>query len=340
MNEKKQEAVSPDAAKAKKIPRIMFDYEAFLSTFPIPGGAGAHAGLYRLGILGYRAGIKEERVIADVTAKLDEYYAAKKARRIVSPEEIAQGIHAGLVRAVEERNGLVPPVERRTAPKLNRDAFNKIVMAGRGITVDDIMAKSPVPLNFPDWEAGWRTLEALYDPTDNLYIGESDGYAAPGRNIFPAGEWIETLKKDKPAYPFIIPNPLSGQEAPTKDGMGVTFRGDRNVVKFRHAVAEMDGESVEDQLAFWSFAALPVRALILSGGKSVHAWVDVDCKDVLEWELEVEGDLFPNYLVPLGCDPACRNESRISRLPGHFRADKGAVQKLIWLSPEGKAVCE
>jgi hypothetical protein len=125
-----------------------------------------------------------------------------------------------------------------------------------------------------------------------------------------------------------------------KDGSGTTLRGDGCVACFRHAVVEMDGASLEDQLAFWSWAALPVRALILSGGKSIHGWVDVGCSGALEWGLEVSGRLFPEYLIPLGCDPACSNAARVSRLPGHLRADKGAVQKLIWLSLEGRAVCE
>ena len=89
---------------------------------------------------------------------------------------------------------------------------------------------------------------------------------------------------------------------------------------------------------------LPVRALILSAGKSIHAWVDVDCADAAEWEREVNGVLFPKFLVPLGCDPSCRNRSRLSRMPGYTRpADSkspGGMQRLIWLSPEGKAVCE
>jgi hypothetical protein len=39
-------------------------------------------------------------------------------------------------------------------------------------------------------------------------------------------------------------------------------------------------------------------------------------------------------LCPLGCDPACRNESRLSRLPGHFRREKNAWQRLLYLNPD------
>ena len=66
----------------------------------------------------------------------------------------------------------------------------------------------------------------------------------------------------------------------------------------------------------------------------------VDCADAVEWEEGVENHLFPGYLKPLGMDPACKNESRLSRMPGHRRADTGQVQRVLYLAPMGKAVCE
>lgn len=57
-----------------------------------------------------------------------------------------------------------------------------------------------------------------------------------------------------------------------------------------------------------------------------------------QWGELVEARLFGRYLIPLGCDAACRNEARLSRLPGHFRADKGQWQRLLYLSPEGRAI--
>ena len=52
----------------------------------------------------------------------------------------------------------------------------------------------------------------------------------------------------------------------------------------------------------------------------------------------VEGRLFGQYLIPLGCDAACRNEARLSRMPGHFRTEKGRWQKILYLAPEGRAI--
>jgi hypothetical protein len=40
-------------------------------------------------------------------------------------------------------------------------------------------------------------------------------------------------------------------------------------------VAEFDNLSREDQIRFWSAVKLPIVALIDSGGKSTHCWLEV-----------------------------------------------------------------
>jgi hypothetical protein len=57
-----------------------------------------------------------------------------------------------------------------------------------------------------------------------------------------------------------------------------------------------------------------------------------------QWTETVENTVFARWLIPLGCDAACRNEARLSRLPGHYRADKGKWQRLLYLAPEGRAI--
>jgi len=141
--------------------------------------------------------------------------------------------------------------------------------------------------------------------------------------------------------PKIIPNPLTGKPALKKSGEGMTLRGDGNVAAYRFALAEFDSISIEDQLAFWrAVPGLPLAALIHSGKKSLHGWLRVDCASGDEWAKEISGGLFPRYLVPLGMDPACRNPSRLSRMPGHRRADTGIVQRVLYVAPEGKAVAD
>ena len=82
---------------------------------------------------------------------------------------------------------------------------------------------------------------------------------------------------------------------------------------------------------------VPVAALIASGGKSIHAWIRVDCTDRKEWKELVKGRLYRDVFIPLGADPACSNPSRKSRLPGVVRPG-GGWQEILFLNPQGGSV--
>ena len=173
-------------------------------------------------------------------------------------------------------------------------------------------------------------LDSLWRHDEILFMG--DKY---GKDVATAQEWRRRFEAGAPVPPFIMPNPVKPEGGLTLEGKP-SFRCDDAVASFRFAVAEFDGISKEDQLKlWWGFESAPIVALIDSGGKSIHAWLRVDCLDRAAWERDVEQTLFPRVLIPLGCDPACRNESRLSRMPGHFRAEKGAWQRLLYLNPEG-----
>jgi hypothetical protein len=109
-------------------------------------------------------------------------------------------------------------------------------------------------------------------------------------------------------------------------------------------MAEFDTLSREDQIRFWSAVKLPIVALIDSGRRSIHAWIDVQKLATVEtsdqWETEIKGRLYDRLLTPLGVDGACSNPARLSRLPGHYREEKQAWQRLLWLSPEGRSINE
>jgi len=213
---------------------------------------------------------------------------------------------------------------------LTREAF---ILRGDGATEADWHEASPFRL---DWEPGPRDaaalLRVLYRPWEFVFCGERYGGAEDVRT---AAEWIAAFDDGRPVPPHFIPNPLTGREHPLADGK-LSRRGDSAVAGFLYAVAEFDGMDKADQLAFWwGFRTAPIVALIDSGGKSIHAILRVECETRDEWERDIEGQLFPRVLVPLGCDPACRNEAHLSRLPGHYRAEKGAWQRLLYLNPEG-----
>lgn len=201
-----------------------------------------------------------------------------------------------------------------------------------GGTVADWAARSPVKI---DWQPGpadmVAVLRALWRADEFLFAGDKYGKA-----VFPVAKLIRRFERGGTVPPHLIINPLCGQAVPNPKQAGkLSARCDEAVVGFRYAVAEMDDMSREAQLQFWAgFTSAPIAALVDSGGKSIHAWLRVDCPDREAWERDVEQGLFERVLIPFGCDRTCRNESRLSRAPGHYRMEKQAWQRLLYLNPK------
>ena len=185
-------------------------------------------------------------------------------------------------------------------------------------------------------------LETLFKHDDQIWIGDRYDEGIVGTTIRFRDQWISYFRNGGKIPPHIILNPLTGMSAPKKSGDGVTFRGDGNVATYRFCMAEFDRLNREDQIRFWSAIKLPIRALIDSGGKSIHAWIDVSKLSTVEtpaqWQSEIKERLYDRILTPLEVDAACSNPARLSRLPGHYRSEKQAWQRLLWLSPEGRTV--
>lgn len=186
-------------------------------------------------------------------------------------------------------------------------------------------------------------LQSLFNPTDYVFIGDRHEPGIIGKTIRPVSKWLDHLDNGGETAPFIGINPFTGLPAPKESGDGETYRGNNNVSEYRYCMGEFDNLPREDQIRFWTAIKLPIVALIDSGGKSIHAWLDVsklaDVKTKAQWETEIEGRLYDRILAPLGVDKACSNPARLSRLPGHFREEKGNYQKLLWLSSWGQPIC-
>ena len=186
-------------------------------------------------------------------------------------------------------------------------------------------------------------LETLFKPNELIWIGNHDDRGILGETILTRDQWITRFLAGGPTAPHIILNPLSGLPAPKKSGEGTTLRGDGNILTYRHCMAEFDSLNREDQIRFWSTAKLPIVALIDSGGKSIHAWLDVSKLATVttseQWQAQIKNRLYDELLTPLGVDSACSNPARLSRLPGHYRSEKKAYQRILWMSPEGRPIC-
>lgn len=186
----------------------------------------------------------------------------------------------------------------------------------------------------PD-DAGWdqkgeiiRYLEALFESTDIVgyvtEVWERDGKPSPTKGAYDrtAGELIAKLQKctditdvigsmNHQAGAWVRFNPLDGKDV-----------ANANVTDFRYALVESDSMPIEKQYAMMTELNLPIRILVASGGKSLHAITRIDAGSIEEYRKRVD------YLYSVcrkngfDVDIQNKNPSRLSRLPGVYRNGK------------------
>lgn len=168
----------------------------------------------------------------------------------------------------------------------------------------------------------------IYKPTDHVGLAlsfmERDGRTYPAKTNYrrTAGDIIEKLKSgtiesalgkmDRIHGAYIRPNPL--------DGKG---ESDSNVSSFNYCLIECDDANTprERQFALIKALNLPVKFVIWSGGKSLHAITHVDAFSYPQYQERVQKlyqfCLNNNFKI----DTNNKNASRFSRLPGVNRGD-------------------
>ena len=126
-------------------------------------------------------------------------------------------------------------------------------------------------------------------------------------------------------------------------------RLDKNVVTYRNFLFEMDTIDLETQEEIWTKLGAPITSLVYSGGKSYHAIVSLErpverggdaeagigrykaiwerMRDCMDDKIEAMGYECPGESF---FDSACKNPSRLSRVPGK-RRENGNLQKLKFL---------
>jgi len=316
--------IEPHWLKADYNRKAEMRYQAALDSIP-PPGSGCHPALLSVANLGVMAGMSADKITADIRAAIPE------GRRRVPDREILDAVK----KATDEKASLA---ERhlggyalKPKPIVDPVRLRKNIMAKGSPDEADLWDMSPVALYDNPAKDASLLLQTLYQPSDVLFIG-----GIYDKAVRPVADWLHLIDIHGPRWPHIIPNPVDGQLHPTKSD-SQSYRCDAAVCGFPFALAEFDDMPRSAQMQFWSgwIAAdisPPVAALIDSGGKSIHAWLRVERADRESWATWVKDDLFAKWLMPLGVDRACRNESRLSRLPGH-RREGGNVQRLLYLVP-------
>lgn len=313
----------------------MTQYHAALAKIPPPGkGLGCHTSLLSVANYGAIAGVAPTRMYDDIRA------AIPRGNRKIRSREIQDAID----RACTDHTAGPFTLHAKPKPVVRngKDALKQLLAQGKYSDEADLWEASPIRLLVEPAQDAPLFLSILYEPEELIWIGDRHQAGIRGMTIRTRDDWIRYYKNGGTLRPHIILNPVNGLPAPVKSGGRTTLRGDANILSYRFCLAEFDSLSRSDQIRFWSAVKLPIVALIDSGGKSIHAWIDVQELAMIEtpdhWETSIKCRLYDRQLVPLGVDCACSNPARLSRLPGHFREEKGRYQRLMWLSPEGRSI--
>ncbi len=307
-------------------------YWQAVKSIPAPGGQGCHAHLMRVANLGVLAGLPESQIAEEIRENIPP------GGRVVPDREIADAVTKAASELAPKSAGRkrLKPCTPRLGIQFDGLAYRKKLI-DRGAGADDETIRSLSPVAVPsesDHRHAITLVTALYDPQERLYMG--DVY---GRTVDTVERHLAALRQGNvPAH--IIANPVDGKSHRTSSGK-LSYRCDDAISDHRFAIVEFDDISREDQLAYWHSVIdgtlLPIAALIDSGGKSIHAWLRVDLPSKEAWDTHVRQKLWhpeTGLLRLQGADSACQNPSRLSRLPGHFRSEKGRWQRLLYLDPK------
>jgi hypothetical protein len=179
-------------------------------------------------------------------------------------------------------------------------------------------------------------LRALYRPsekvlcfTDDRSQGDAVWPDDPPPAAGPRGVWYLA----QPVTGAAVANPRAAQNP---DGTQKTSRRIAEcVTAFRYMVLESDEAPIRDWLGFIVQMPLRIEALYTSGGRSVHALIRVDCATKEAWDAE-KSAMMPFLMGSLMCgaDRGTWSAVRLTRLPGCWREEKGAEQKLLYIQPE------
>lgn len=306
----------------------------------LPGGRHEQAKKIALSLLGQK--FSPDAVIAQLRAMYDDDFSDREIEKLVNwalernPQPCGNGQNGNRHFQRLEKRESVPSTVTKEQALDNAKKF----LDGWHCTIAKLWHASPVKPSL-DWHKDSSLLlETLYEKSELVnivwkFIPDEERACPVGAGVtLSRDNWIRRInRRGSPcseAGCWIRPNPVLCERGNGKDG-ALT---DRDVAAFRFLLLESDDLPIGVQLSLWSALALPVAAIIDSGGRSVHAWLRVDCED--EEDYREKASSIYQLLSRFRPCPANKNPSRLARLPGVKREIGGAgaaEQRLFYLNP-------
>ncbi len=224
----------------------------------------------------------------------------KVTRRELEPGEIERAVNY-TYQSSGEPSRYVKPKRKVSAELINE-------FGCRG-DIDDLRSRSD---NIPDQD---RILAELYKSDTLLHLCRE---VFNGRDVKPRADWVNDGLEP---YQYICPNPLKGLDR---------GRCLDNILSRKFVVFESDHPNIAGN---WDIQAglidrlakdMPLRMIVWSGNKSLHAWFQVEGKE------ERKVYKFLNLATMLGADSASLRPSQLVRMPWGKRTDNNKVQKVIY----------
>lgn len=218
------------------------------------------------------------------------------------------------------------------------------------ITVADLPARSPVPIPSEPEKQFELVMRMLYEPHEVVELKAArprENEPKPGpsgagvrrtandwADLATTGRHVDILGNHSGAFMFI--NSVEG----SRGGSGTNgCTADKDIATFNYCLIEHDLFDIDFQASLLGTLALPIAAIVDSGGKSLHAWVKIGATWAGDFAEEVKS-LYAYLGSYLGYDPLNKNPARLTRAPGFDREDTpGRIrrQALVYLNPNPDA---
>jgi hypothetical protein len=251
----------------------------------------------------------------------------RNVRRAVTDHEISDAI-------TKVRGTQVSGLYRPAKPKFDPEALAAFAARGPAIDEDYLRKRSPVDPCGIDSDT---FLLLVYRPGEQVLIfndQHSQGqFLWKHRRDSGQRKALERLGRKGAHGIWFLSNPIDGHYHFNPREGKRSRRSEESIIDFRHVVLENDEAPIEHWLSYVVQMPFAVTAIYTSGGRSIHVLARVDQPSKEAWDRYVRVQLLP-IIVRYGADPGALTAVRLSRLPGCYRAEKQAWQKLLFLNPE------
>ena len=174
-------------------------------------------------------------------------------------------------------------------------------------------------------------LSGLFEPEDRVCIVTTASQDEDGKWRPYGGSASRTCKQLLDSLAKHKDTPISDTFGTTNDDAGVwvcfnpmdgTGRKNSSVTSFRYALVESDEQDIDTQYALLQDLKLPIKMLVHSGGKSLHAIVNIGAVDYRQYQERVDYLYTVCRQRGLVVDTQDKNPARLSRMPGFRRGDR------------------